>query len=164
MYDTSIANQRALRQSVYRHHFRAHPVLVVDDDPDDRELFLTLMKSIRGKTFPVVPIKSGQALLDYLANYEKTDMSPESFEREMPGMIFLDLCMPEMDGIETLRQVRQKPLWHTIPITIITHSSDDSSIEKALKEGANAFMPKPYTKLELFAAIKRTNNFSVIDL
>jgi CheY-like chemotaxis protein len=157
-------DESALRRAVYRHHFRVRPILMIDDSEDDRNLFLRLVKPLVSPTHPVVTLEGGKALFDYLDNFEKSSVDAEEFEREIPGMIFLDLMMPGMNGLEVLHSLRQNPLWHTIPVTILTHSHDDSSIEKALEMGANAFLSKPFTKLDLMKAIKKTNNFSAIDI
>lgn len=162
--DLKHETESALRRAVYRHHFRVHPILMVDDSTDDRELFARYVKPCVSPTHPVMTFSSGRTLFEYLNNFEKSAIEAEEFDRESPGMIFLDLMMPGMDGLEVLRHLRANPLWYTTPITILTQSNDDSSIEKAQEMGANAFLSKPFSKLDLVTAIKRTNNFSVIDI
>jgi CheY-like chemotaxis protein len=112
----------------------------------------------------LVEFNSGKELLRYLEQLENQNVDVEDFEHETPSMIFLDLLMPGMDGIKTLKAIRAQPLWADIPVTLITHSHEEARIERAQELGANAFMPKPFTKLDVAHALKHTNNYSAMIL
>src|SRR3954469_18315574 len=80
------------------------PVLVVDDDPDVRERMTTLLTRERWRA---VSAEHGRAGLDAVA-------------ARKPGLILLDLMMPEMDGFAFLRALRVKPEWRDIPVVVLT--------------------------------------------
>ena len=137
-----------------------HPVIIVDDSKDDRDFLSHLLVSILPKRKEVVQLTSGKELLVFLENLEKENNECERFQQDIPDMIFLDLVMPELDGIETLKKVRNKSVWCDIPITLITQSMNNKAIDEAQKSGANAFLPKPYSLFDVIKTLNKANNFA----
>lgn len=84
----------------------ADPILIVDDDPQARELY-TKLASQALPSHPIHLAESGQAALTWLA-------------RETPGLIILDLVMPEMDGFAVLEHVRADPRTRQIPVLVLS--------------------------------------------
>ena len=80
------------------------PVLVVEDDLASREMLCTLLDR-RG--WEVSQVENGRLALEFL-------------ETTTPGLILLDLMMPEVDGFEVLRQLRARPDWRDIPVVVVT--------------------------------------------
>jgi CheY-like chemotaxis protein len=80
------------------------PVLLVEDDQKTREVTRTILEKVGWK---VREAENGRVAL-------------ESMERERPGLIVLDLMMPEMDGFEFVARVRKKLEWRSIPIVVLT--------------------------------------------
>ena len=73
-----------------------------------------------------------------------------------PDVVLLDLVMPEMDGFETLKQLRANPKWEKIPIIVATNLGQDEDKEKAKKLGANDFIEKSHTPLaQIIEAIEK---------
>lgn len=68
-----------------------------------------------------------------------------------PDMIILDLGLPDLDGHEVLKQLRE---WYTNPIIILSVQSDEADIIKALDNGANDYLVKPFRTGELLARIR----------
>ncbi|MGQ0764651.1 MAG: response regulator [Gemmatimonadota bacterium] len=95
---------RDLLAAALRRFRRDKPVLVVDDDPEFRNL---LVRLLGGEGFRVSEADDGLTALQRLAN-------------ERPGAILLDLMMPSMNGFEFLAAIREKPEWHDIPVMVIT--------------------------------------------
>lgn len=88
----------------YRSEADDRPVLLVEDDAPTREMVRrTLEKEMSG----VRTAENGRVAL-------------EEVEKEIPGLILLDLMMPEMDGFEFLRHLRAKPEWRDIPVIVLT--------------------------------------------
>lgn len=87
-------------------------ILVIDDEPD----FLTLIKiRLEAVGYGVITASSGQEGLDKIKS-------------EAPDVVFLDILMPEMDGLEVLKQIRQ--VNKTLPVFIITVFSDDTEFDQ----------------------------------
>jgi CheY-like chemotaxis protein len=78
--------------------------LVVEDDPNSREL---LRRALEGEGWKVQTAENGRAALDAVAG-------------QRPGVILLDLMMPEMDGFEFVSALRKQPEGRNIPIVVIT--------------------------------------------
>ena len=109
----------------------AQRVLVVDDDLDLLDLLTDILRSF-SKSFSRTPLdvtraSDGQAAVDAL-------------KRERFDLILLDIRMPGMDGIETLRQI--KAIAPRVPVLMVT-GSDSSSASEALRMGAFGYLPKP---------------------
>ena len=107
---------------------REAPVLVVDDDATLREL---LRRILEGAGYTVVEAENGRVALERLRTLE-------------PGVILLDLMMPEMDGFEVVAEMRRHEAWRTIPIVVVTAkelTAEDRQrlngyVERILEKGA----------------------------
>jgi CheY-like chemotaxis protein len=116
---------------------RFRRVLLVDDEEDLR----TLVSSIVGD-------------LGYEVEMAKDGLSAiEKVEADPPDLILLDLLLPGIDGITVLRYLRESGC--EVPIVLLTACSDESTIRKALREGASAYVPKPFRIRELAQACER---------
>ena len=138
------------------------PIIVVDDSADDRLLLTRTIHSLIDPRKLVLSFSSGNEFLDYMNDLKvQNDQSPD-YEIEVPEMVFLDLLMPDVDGLATLENLRRQPIWMDIPVTLVTGSRNDIAIQKAAMKGANAFLSKPFTKAEVLMAISKKNNFSTL--
>ena len=117
-------------------------IFYVDDDVDDRELVLEVLKEIDPSIYCVTACDGREAL-------ETLAKSP------LPDYIFLDINMPGVDGIEILAYLRREP--HLIPISVFVITSDDQpeTRRKVMKLGANVMIIKPATIDALEDALKR---------
>lgn len=79
-------------------------MLLVEDDPVTREM---LRRTLEKEGWQVVEAENGRVGLERMAEIR-------------PELILLDLMMPEMDGFEFITELRQNPLWRTIPVIVIT--------------------------------------------
>lgn len=74
---------------------------------------------------------------------------------EIPDLILLDFHMPEMDGIETLKKIRENPITKNIPVIMLTAMSELDTRIEAFNAGADDYIIKPYHKGELLIRVKR---------
>lgn len=107
-------------------------ILVVDDNKQN----LVLMKSVLSNDFQVTPVLSGEQALKFL-------------EKKHPDLILLDLLMPEMDGRETMAQIRKKEEWADIPIIFLTADTTKEAQEECLKSGAAGYIAKPFVPQDM---------------
>jgi CheY-like chemotaxis protein len=106
-------------------------IVIADDDADDCLLFQDVLEDLNIKTDLVI-IANGRQLLDYL--FEKEDM---------PELIFLDMNMPLIDGMEALIEIRKCARLQNVPIVIFSTSSHNQIVIDVYKAGANLFIRKP---------------------
>lgn len=74
------------------------------------------------------------------------------FEKLKPNLVTMDLTMPEMDGLQCIRAIRQRD--PSVRILVVSALADKSDAIQALKEGAQGFLCKPFTEEELTEAIR----------
>lgn len=112
-------------------------ILLVDDDPDVRE-FLTDLLNAYG--YEVETAAGGGAALDALG------------KTAFHGMI-LDICMPDVDGVEVLRVIRERG--SGIPIIMVTASDSKERTARAVNLGAQACLLKPFEPVQLKETVGR---------
>lgn len=118
--------------------------VLIDDDPDDQELFEIAVKSIDEHIACSFANDGNEGLI--LLEKQKNDP---------PDFIFLDLNMPRMDGKECLAEIMKNPVLKKIPVIIFSTSSHPRDKEEALAGGAAGFMTKPPRTAELTAMLKK---------
>jgi CheY-like chemotaxis protein len=107
-------------------------ILVVDDEPDVADLFRQrFRREVREGTYVVHFANSGEAALQQLAE----DIEPELI------VLLSDINMPGMDGLELLREVKQRR--PDLPVMMVTAYGDDDRRRKASELGAAEFLAKP---------------------
>lgn len=116
-------------------------LLLIDDDADDQEIFLSALAfiddSIRCKL-----AANGQEGLQQL-----NSAAP------LPDLIFLDLNMPVMNGIQFLQELKSNPRVRHIPVVIYSTASDQQTIRQAIETGAFQFFTKPEKFSELVSLL-----------
>jgi DNA-binding response OmpR family regulator len=114
-------------------------VLVVDDEPIGREI---LAENLAVEGYEVVEAESGEAA------WQVIDASPERFEA-----ILLDRMMPDMDGIEILRRVKQRADMRHVPVIMQTGMTADADVLEGLQAGAYYYLTKPFSADTLLAIV-----------
>ena len=114
-------------------------ILVVDDSKAN----LTLAKQALDEYYQVSLVTSGQMALRFL-------------EKRVPDLILLDINMPEMDGLETLRQIRANHEYQDVPVIFLTAKTDPETEVECLKLGAADFIGKPFVPQVMRSRIART--------
>jgi len=111
-------------------------VLYVDDDPDDRQIFLEAIRSI-DENLSCATAKDGLQALSYLGS------------NALPDIIFLDINMPLMNGKTCLAEIRANKNTSDLPVIIFTTSTDPREKAECKKIGATDFILKPVTFLQM---------------
>jgi signal transduction histidine kinase/DNA-binding response OmpR family regulator len=118
---------------------RTAPVLVVEDDPDTREM---LHRMLEREGFAVAEAEDGRAGLERVAEHR-------------PSLILLDLLMPQMNGFEFLAELQARPDWRSIPVVVVTakdltveeHDRLSGRVAEVLRKGA-------YTRERLLSEVR----------
>ena len=112
-------------------------ILVVEDDKPIRNLMITTLKTHEYKYLTA-------------ANGAEAVLQASSYN---PDVVFLDLGLPDMDGIEVIRKIRS---WSNMPIIVISARSEDTDKIEALDAGADDYLTKPFSVEELLARLRVT--------
>jgi len=109
---------------------------------DDQEANIQVVGAVLGKLgFEILPATSGSEALKRL-----------SVRR--PDLILLDLLMPDMDGFELCRRIRENPDWAGIPIIFVSSADDKDLIVRALECGGVDYVTKPFNHAELISRVR----------
>jgi two-component system chemotaxis response regulator CheY len=120
-----------------------HGVLVVDDDPFIRKLIATTLEDVA--EFELHEAADGVEAL-------------EVAERERPTLVFLDVDMPRLDGIVACRKLRENPATSEITIVMLTAAHGDNVERSAEEAGADLFLTKPFSPLDLLRLVDRLSD------
>jgi two-component system response regulator len=126
-------------------------ILLVEDSPDDIELTLrTLNKHL--VTTRIEVVRDGAEALDYLLC--TGPHAARSIELK-PRLVLLDLKLPKVNGLEVLRKIKSDPRSRTIPVVVLTSSSEDRDIAEAYQLGVNSYIVKPVDFKQFDEAIRQ---------
>ena len=128
-------------------------ILLVEDDENDVLVMKMALEKV-GLTCPIRIASDGREAQDYLSG---TGQFADRHEYPLPYLIFLDLKLPRVMGLEVLKWVREQPEFDSIIVLILSSSSMPEDLQSAYRLHANGYLVKPYSleKLELMTqAIK----------
>lgn len=117
-------------------------LLICDDDEDDRFLTQQALEDAHVAN-DLRFVEDGEDLLDYL--HQRGAYAGETGAAPRPGLILLDLNMPNMDGREALKIIKADSTLRDIPVVVLTTSGLDEDIIKSYRLGVNSFITKPVT-------------------
>lgn len=122
-------------------------ILLVEDNPDDADLVLYVLSKYN-LTKRVKHISQGDEALNYLLN----ESNP------LPSVVFLDVKLPKLNGLEILRELRQHERTAHLPVVMLTSSSSERDIRTSYTLGANSYVVKPID-FEAFESAVRNLGF-----
>jgi len=108
-----------------------HNILLIDDDPDDHEIFLSALEMVSANVGFTGLKSAGEALQKLAA------------KNIIPDVIFLDLNMPLMNGQQFLQEIKKNEDLRAIPVIIYSTSSHSKIIQQTKELGADDFITKP---------------------
>ena len=113
-------------------------VLVADDDP----LVLRSLRFILTRAgFPIQCVEDGAAALDLA-------------RREKPALALLDVMMPEMNGVEVCRAMKEDAVLADVPVFLVTARAMAAERQRGLDAGADAYVTKPFVNAELIELVR----------
>lgn len=133
-------------------------ILLVEDNPDDVELTRLAFDEAKIANQLVV-VGDGAAALDYLfAKGNYADRDPN----ELPSIVLLDLNLPKVDGREVLQAVRANPLTKTLPVVVLTTSTEPFDVEASYSLGVNSYIQKPVDFEQFVWAVKQVGLYWLV--
>ncbi len=114
-------------------------ILVVDDEP---HIVRLVQVNLQKAGYTVSTASNGREALEAVAN-------------EQPDLMVLDVMMPEMDGLETLKRLKGNPETDDIPVILLTAKAQDADVFEGWKSGADLYLTKPFNPGELLLFVQR---------
>jgi two-component system response regulator len=125
-------------------------ILLVEDYPYDAELTLRALRN-KGLSDKLVTCSDGVEALDFLFGngiYAGRNLT------ERPKVIFLDLKLPRVNGLEVLQRIKNDSRTRTIPVVILTSSQEELDITRSYDLGVNSYMVKPVDFDQFFQVVE----------
>jgi len=134
---------------------RSIRLLLAEDDPDDQLLIREALTESRiANELDVV--SDGEELLDYL---KRRGAYHDLAGQPLPGLIFLDLNMPRLDGRGALREIKGDPELRRIPVIVLTTSDAEEDVLRTYDLGVNSFVTKPMRFENLVEVIRTLGRY-----
>ena len=132
-------------------------ILLAEDSATDAEVTQRALKKANIGN-PLLWVKDGAEALDFL--HHRGRYAGRASAR--PRLVLLDLKMPKLDGIEVLRDIRATPALQTLPVVILTSSSEESDVVRSYALGVNSYIVKPVESQRVFEEIARLGYYWLI--
>lgn len=117
-------------------------ILIVDDEPN---IVMSLEYAFQKQGFQVFIARDGSEALTIMST-------------ALPDAVILDIMMPQVDGYETIKQIKNNPAFAKAKIIFLSAKSKTDDVEKGLALGADAYFTKPFSVKKLIAAVEELLN------
>ncbi len=136
-------------------NYNAVEILLVEDNPQDAELTIRALRK-HNLANQIYVVEDGEEALEFIfgkGQYADRDLTMH------PKVIFLDLKLPKISGLEVLKELKSNPNTKMLPVVIITSSRENPDIKKAYELGANSYVVKPVNFDDFLNAMTQTGMF-----
>jgi twitching motility two-component system response regulator PilH len=116
----------------------AQRILVVEDSSTERAV---MVSTLEANGFEVTIAQDGEQALSMIA------ATP-------PDLVVLDIILPKVNGYTVCRKLKQKPEWQHIPVLMISSKTQESDIYWGKKQGANAYLTKPFQAQDFVSSVR----------
>jgi len=135
-----------------------YEIVIVEDNPEDAELMRrSLLKNHLENN--LILLEDGELALDFFFRRGKFK---ERKATKSNLIIFLDLKLPKVDGMEVLRQLKSNPDTKKIPVVVVTSSNQDPDIETAYALGVNSYVVKPVDYEKFTETVKQLDLYWLV--
>ncbi|MBD2020227.1 response regulator [Leptolyngbya sp. FACHB-36] len=117
-------------------------VLIVDDSPTMREM---VSEHLRYEGYSVIEAADGEEAI-------------AKIQVSIPDLVVTDIVMPRKNGYELCRWLKSEPTTRNVPVIMCTSKGEEFDVYWGMKQGADAYITKPYHPPDLLAAVKRLLN------
>jgi CheY-like chemotaxis protein len=127
-------------------------ILLVDDDEDCRLLVRDAIESANVKN-DVFEVSNGEEALAFIRRLPPYDEAPR------PGLVYLDIDMPHLNGLEVLRELKADADTKDIPVVMMTAIDDDKEKLEAARHGANSYCVKPTDPIHFIETVIKATDY-----
>lgn len=135
-------------------------ILLVEDNPDDRELMRLAFSKVE-ILHNLIIVSSGAEALSYLE--QQTDdeevLTGDRGDRSLPALVILDLNLPKINGIEILQRIRASPKTRILPVIILSSSDEPRDLIDSYINGCNSYIRKPIHFTQLQAYVREISTY-----
>lgn len=128
-------------------------VLVAEDNEDHRFLTMRALREVEGVQIDVDGVRNGEEALAYVQR------QGAYAGKDLPHVIFLDLRMPKMNGLEVLERLKGDPQLACIPVVVLSSSDRVEDIDAAYRLGSNSYVTKPGLGSDLRAGLRKVADY-----
>lgn len=114
-------------------------ILVVEDSPTEMQM---VRAALQNKGYQVITATNGEEGLEKARN-------------EMPSLVVLDVVLPGRNGFQVCRDLKSSPDTKNVPVILLTSKTQESDRFWGMKQGADAYLTKPWREDELLAVVAR---------
>lgn len=133
-------------------------VLLVEDNEDDIDLTLLSFRNNRIAN-EVIVARDGVEALDYLLGTGKHAGRDVSIQ---PAVVFLDINLPKVNGLEVLKRLRNEPRTRRLPIVMLTSSVEERDLVASYDLGVNSYIRKPVDLEQFNEAVKQLGMYWIL--
>ncbi|MFA6561996.1 MAG: response regulator [Verrucomicrobiia bacterium] len=126
-------------------------ILLVEDTADDEQLVKRVFTKIN-LINKLVVVRDGAEALDYLYG---TGVHAKRDTTQMPAVVFLDLKLPKVSGLDVLRRIRADERTRLLPVVILSSSQEEQDLTQSYSLGANSYVRKPVDFTEFTEAVQQ---------
>ena len=130
-------------------------ILIVEDNPDDAELMTRVLKK-QNLANELYIAEDGAEALEFIFCRGKFSSRNSSNRLKV---VFLDLKLPKLNGLEVLQEIKANPLTKRLPVVVVSSSKEDPDIKRAYELGANSYVVKPVDFTDFVKAMENTGLF-----
>lgn len=133
-------------------NMNAVEILLVEDNPQDAELTIRAFRK-HNLANQIYVAEDGAEALEFIfctGKYNDRDFT------KPPKVIFLDLKLPKISGLEVLQEIKSNPLTKSLPVIVVTSSRENPDIKKAYELEANSYVVKPVNFDDFLNAMSQT--------
>jgi len=117
----------------------AKKILAVDDE---KNIVRLVQLNLQKEGYDVITATNGREALERVAE-------------DRPDLIVMDVMMPEMDGFEALRRLKEDAATAEIPVIMLTAKAQDADVFRGWQSGVDCYLTKPFNPMELITFVKR---------
>lgn len=129
-------------------------VLLIEDSNSDAFMFQRALRRVKNEC-KVHVVRDGKEALDYLFSQGQYS----HLNQHLPKVIFLDLKLPKINGLEVLEEIKNNPVTYNIPVVILSSSNEETDLRKAYELGVNSYLVKPFKMENYNALVSNITNY-----
>jgi CheY-like chemotaxis protein len=136
------------------------PILLVEDDPYHAELIIEALRAGELEN-PILSVRTGREALEHFFQSAPYSQPRLHTLAECPCLVILDLRLPDLEGHEVLKRLKQDRIFELIPVLIVTTSADERDVKRGYDLQANGYVTKPVDFQEFFNKVRQAGIYWV---